>query len=333
MKKEKASSVNKDNTALEKTASAAENNSNASAPAAEIPVETGVTRVGSLLKEMRIQKGLKVADIAKKLCIRRFYLEAIEESNYKDIPEFPYGIGFIRSYADYLGLNSGNIIELYKEETNSKPEKDIFVLEPQTEATVPNKKYLLISLLAIILIYVLWYMYNNRNIEIAETPVADVNVTMGQVEDINHSLPLVVEDYSSAPAEVAKAEPEKIAVVDSTVPVASTNQQVVITNEAFTGEIGAPSPLVQETEPLSDGVVIKVKKETWIEVKDGSKLYISKVLQPGDSYTVPQGKGMILSVGKADGVDVVINGKVADVINPNKKMNISLDKFINAANH
>ena len=74
-----------------------------------------ITKIGAMLKEMRQQKGLKLVDLSKRLCIRKCYLEAIEESNYSEIPPFPYGSGFIRSYATFLGLNSENIIELYRE--------------------------------------------------------------------------------------------------------------------------------------------------------------------------------------------------------------------------
>ena len=49
-----------------------------------------ITKIGAMLKEMRQQKGLKLIDVSKKLCIRKCYLEAIEESNYAEIPAFPY---------------------------------------------------------------------------------------------------------------------------------------------------------------------------------------------------------------------------------------------------
>lgn len=341
MKKEKANSEEKEvkeakEVKAQKNAEAVSSKTEEKAPA-----EKNVTKVGSLLKEMRIQKGLKLPDIAKKLCIRRIYLEAIEESNYAEIPEFPYGIGFIRSYADFLGLNSSNIVELYKEETNIQPEKDIFVLEPQSEATVPGKKYLLVSLAAMIAVYFGWYAYNNRTVE--ETPAyPETSVSSsGQVEDAVNPLPLVVEDYSS-PAEAVdnSVSAEPIAVIDTTAEAEPATPQVVVTNESFPGTIEpkaepAPAPeAVPETfKPAKSGVVINVKKETWIEVKDDSKLYISKVLQPGDTYTVPQGPGMILSVGKMDGVDIYINGTLTNVFTANRKMNIALDKFISAANH
>ena len=80
MKKDKANSEEKE-VKEAKEVKAQKNAETASSKAADkAPAEKNVTKVGSLLKEMRIQKGLKLPDIAKKLCIRRIYLEAIEES-------------------------------------------------------------------------------------------------------------------------------------------------------------------------------------------------------------------------------------------------------------
>lgn len=301
--------------------------------AAEVPVETPapkvenkITKVGSLLKEMRLQKGLRLPDIAKKLCIRRIYLEAIEESDYAEIPPFPYGIGFVRSYATYLGLNSGNIVELYKDETMPKSDKEIFVLEPQSEASIPNKKYLLISLLAIALVYGGWSVYNNTEVEEAAEP-AEVE-QIGAV-DVTEELPIVVEDFSAEPVMEAPEVSEP----------ALTEPQIVMTDEAFVEPVAeAPKPTAAEpaapasAEIRKSGVVINVKEETWVEVKDANRLYISKVLQPGTSYTVPEGQGMILSVGKVNGVEVVVNGVVTPVVKAGKKTNIALDSYING-NH
>ena len=78
------------------------------------------------------------------------------------------------------------------------------------------------------------------------------------------------------------------------------------------------------------GVFVEVLKETWVEVKDDSKLYLSKVLQKGDTYKVPEGKGMILSLGNYDGANVYINGVLTKVARPNKKTNIALDPLLEA---
>jgi len=312
----------------------------ASAKTAEVSAETTVTaenavsKVGNLLKEMRLRKGLKITDIAKKLCIRRCYLEAIEESNYKEIPDFPYGVGFIRSYADFLGLNSSNIIELYKEETNSKQDKDIYVLEPQTEATVPSKKYLFISLIAIAAVYAGWHAYSQKASDTLNNEETVVSADDIQIESAAGDLPLVVEDYSSADAENASQPLQENAVANISETDGST-QQITMTDASFSEPAPEESttPKAEPETPATpqEGVVIKVKAETWIEVKDENKLYLSKVLIPGDTYTVPEGKGMILSSGKADGVDVYINGVLTPVFSSRKKMNVPLDKFLTPA--
>ena len=338
MKKEKTNSEK----AVETETETAEKTSEAAKAA-----EPAVTKVGHLLKEMRLQKGLKLPDIAKKLCIRKFYLEAVEESRYDDLPPFPYGVGFIRSYADYLGLNSSNIVELYKEETNTSPDKNIFVLEPQAEATVPGKKYLIISLLGIIAVYAVWSFYNNREIEDNTNNVQE-SVYQEVADDINpEQLPLVVEDFSagSATSEEPTAE-EELPVIEVAPEMPKTDSQITVTNDSF----DEPEPSVKENGQqqvlpeektdsdenknidMSKGVFVRVLKETWIEVKDNDKLYISKVLQPGDVYKVPEGSGMIFSAGKPDGVEVLINGVVTPVVTAAKKTNIPLDKFINSGN-
>ena len=79
-------------------------------------------------------------------------------------------------------------------------------------------------------------------------------------------------------------------------------------------------------------VVLKINQETWVEVKDKDKLWISKVLQPGEVYKVPSGEGKILSVGRANAVDVVIDGKIVPVVTAEKKIGIALDKYLEA-NH
>lgn len=292
-----------------------------------------ITKIGAMLKEMRQQKGLKLVDVAKKLCIRRCYLEAIEESNYSEIPAFPYGNGFIRSYANFLGLNGENIIELYKEETSSSKEKGMNILEPQAEATMPNIQHILISLLAIALVYAGWVFYNqNSDEEITDTAQYTTEENNADYADV-----VVVEEFNNATVENKTAEEP---VEENTV-----ENQIVVSDEMYQEPPAAvetednaksvENKAVEEPEKLSKieipskGVFVEVLKTTWVEVKDKDKLFLSKVLQPGESYKVPEGEGKILSVGKHDGVNIYVNGVLTNIVRPQKKMNILLDKYIN----
>lgn len=337
----------------------------AASPETEILLENE-GKAGGILKQARLRQGKKLPDIAQSLCIRKAYLEAIEESRYDAIPEFPYGLGFIRSYADYLGEDSARIVRMYKDETDAKfnGENKIYVLEPQVEATVPNKKYLLISLLAIIVVYFLWLIFNNYHNN-SETDNQEASVTETAADEAQ--FPLVVEDY--APVEEASSaaesetmlisEPEAEPDVITAAPVEEVeNSQVVVSEGSFPGvtaetsEAGSaalvpvaetavvpPSVPVETAVPTAapapgkSNIVLKIKKETWVEVKNNEKLYLSKVLQPGATYALPKAEGLILSVGRVDGVDIFVGDKQVDIVKPNKKTNIVLEDALKSVNH
>lgn len=326
-----------------------EKNSEVSEPAAEATEKkkekagAKITKVGAMLKEMRQQKGVKLSDVSKLLCIRKFYLEAIENSDYETVPAFPYGIGFIRSYAKFLGLNSENIVELYKEETNVSQTKDMHVLEPQPEASMPGTKYLIISILAIILVYAGWTMFNNDDEILPEESFSEQQDTSNAsdivvIEEFNFNQTEEGETLSSEVDETSEGLSEMTETPKQNADIPAVEKEPAATTPAQTEKKQEPLPVttVKAEEPAkpvipSEGVFVEVLKETWVEAKDETKLYLSKVLQAGDTYKFPDKRGMILSVGKDDGVNVYVNGVLTQVVRPNKKMNISLDQYLDAA--
>jgi cytoskeleton protein RodZ len=72
--------------------------------------------IGGSLREARLKRGLSPADVQKAIRIRDRYLQALEEERWELLPGDAYVKGFLRTYADYLGLD-GN---LYVEEYNSR---------------------------------------------------------------------------------------------------------------------------------------------------------------------------------------------------------------------
>jgi hypothetical protein len=68
------------------------------------------------LREARLKRGLTPADVQKAIRIRDRYLQALEEERWELLPGDAYVKGFLRTYADYLGLDGS----LYVEEYNSR---------------------------------------------------------------------------------------------------------------------------------------------------------------------------------------------------------------------
>ncbi len=66
-------------------------------------MENNVENIGAQLKAQREKLGYSLQDVAQKTCIRRTYLESIENNKFSDLPGRAYVVGFVKAYARYLG--------------------------------------------------------------------------------------------------------------------------------------------------------------------------------------------------------------------------------------
>ena len=66
------------------------------------------------LKEIRKSFGLKIGDVSGATCIYSRYIEAIEEGDFSKIPADVYARGYIRGYANYLGVPFAEAIKEYE---------------------------------------------------------------------------------------------------------------------------------------------------------------------------------------------------------------------------
>lgn len=75
-----------------------------------------MSSVGEILKNTREAKGITIEQVAEATSIRVLYLEAIESEQFSLVPGEVYLKGFIRNYANYIGLNGPAMVEKYKEQ-------------------------------------------------------------------------------------------------------------------------------------------------------------------------------------------------------------------------
>jgi Helix-turn-helix domain/RodZ C-terminal domain len=75
-----------------------------------------VFEIGNSLREARYRQQLELTEIEQATKIRARYLRALEEESFDVLPAPTYVKGFLRTYADYLGLDG----QLYVDEYNSR---------------------------------------------------------------------------------------------------------------------------------------------------------------------------------------------------------------------
>jgi cytoskeleton protein RodZ len=75
-----------------------------------------VFEIGNSLREARLRQQLDFPEIEQATKIRAKYLRSLEEEQFEALPAQTYVKGFLRTYADYLGLEG----QLYVDEFNSR---------------------------------------------------------------------------------------------------------------------------------------------------------------------------------------------------------------------
>jgi helix-turn-helix protein len=75
-----------------------------------------VFEIGNSLREARLRREIEFAEAEHGTKIRGKYLRALEDERFELLPSHTYVKGFLRSYAEYLGLDG----QLYVDEYNSR---------------------------------------------------------------------------------------------------------------------------------------------------------------------------------------------------------------------
>jgi helix-turn-helix protein len=75
-----------------------------------------VFEIGNSLREARLRRQIEFAEAEHGTKIRGKYLRALEDERFELLPSHTYVKGFLRSYAEYLGLDG----QLYVDEYNSR---------------------------------------------------------------------------------------------------------------------------------------------------------------------------------------------------------------------
>ncbi len=73
-----------------------------------------MTAIGEQLRSTRERKGLTLDRVADETNIAKRYLAALEDEDFSVFPGDPYAIGFLRNYADYLGLSANELVASFK---------------------------------------------------------------------------------------------------------------------------------------------------------------------------------------------------------------------------
>jgi cytoskeleton protein RodZ len=258
--------------------------------------------VGEILRRTRQHYGQSLTDVEGILRIRAVQLQALEDGRIDLLPGRVYAIGFVRAYAEYLGLDGEKMVHLFKVQAGNppRPRAELHFPVPASESKVPNYYILGSSVAGVIVV------------------IAALILTAGGMKKETATVPSVPSELR-AEALVSKPAPQLAQVQPALVgPVIPGMPTTVSPVAAIPGAVapvaalpGVDPALVAAAASAAENpeLVIRVLDTAWVEVRDeDGQALLSRVLKPGDSYTVPPAPGMTLDTGNIGGLEFVLNG-------------------------
>lgn len=309
-------------------------------------------QVGAQLAALREQRGMSIEDVSARLKVSVQKLKRLEAGEWDALPEMPFILGVVRSYARMLGADPEPMIEPLRRFGRAAP---IDIPQPPTgQPSIPKSPVRFRSPVAasqakwpwalaalVVIAGAAWYFGNAHKpgrgstepaelasaasaqgatdvAEPASQPVvADANGTPPGADGTNSVNTGNTEGaVNTAPASAAVAGPGLIAATDPTHVVAG-----------LTGASAAAAPVVPTQGTPADGkasspgvpgngkIALHLKADSWVEVrsKDGKVLF-SQLMRAGAEQVITGDAPLKVVVGNVAGVESLeFNGQPVEI--------------------
>ncbi|MBF2046308.1 MAG: helix-turn-helix domain-containing protein [Leptolyngbya sp. IPPAS B-1204] len=237
-------------------------------------------QIGAYLRHVREEGGLSLEDVAARTLIQPRLLKAIEEGKLHQLPEPVYVQGFIRRYAEAMGLDGVEFAEAFPAEKSLQIASSSWKDTPAAQLR-PLHLYIAYIVLIMASVSLLSYIVGRS----APAP-SSVNVRPGNSSSTQ-------------------------AIVPTTSPATnSSNPQ-----GAATGSPTPRSTANRTRNAASDKPVrvdVKLTAQSWLEVETDGEVKLAEVLPEGTERTWTADKQVRIRAGNAGGVTIAHNGGKAE---------------------
>ncbi|MGA8152507.1 MAG: RodZ domain-containing protein [Terriglobales bacterium] len=260
---------------------------------------------GTRLKEERERRKITLDEISASTKISTRLLHALEDDHFELLPGGIFNKGFIRAYAQHIGLDEDQLIAEYLEASgvlpvDGKPDGSAAASagEIHAEADVNDEATLPWGLFAVILLIValgfaVWGFYSRQTVSDGKTPSARPPDPASVP-----SLTTPATSDSRQPAATASLGPARPAVTPvSTDATGATAARVIGGSSAATPAAGAIR------------LRISVREDSWVSVTADGKHILSETLSASTDKSVQAAKEITVKAGNIGALDFEWNGK------------------------
>ncbi len=270
----------------------------------------GEAKIGRFLEQARKERGLSLEEVEQATKIRKRYLAGLESEDYAVLPDAVYAQGFLKTYANFLGLDGEALSRQLRSRRkprrerginyNTQPESDFDEpliaprgLQGTEERKVPTSAIVTLLVAVLVLVAVIGTLYFvGRGVQ-ASRPEGD-------------------NPQAASEDNPPRQEQQKVADKEK-----AQGAERASKNAAGEGDRQRPDEARRPVPPDTLQVMISVRdRPSWLLIQtDGSTAY-EQVAQPGFSETFEAGRQLYIKCGDAGAVNVEINGQDLGTLGP-----------------
>ena len=257
-----------------------------------------MTHLGERFREAREARGISITEASTATRILPRYLQAIEAGDVHSLPGDVYARGFIRNYAQLLGLPAEEMISLYRQERGEPTTRIKIVpaaVPPRTRSClVPSFFVTFFTVLA--LLAGMYFVLNTLGLLSAQNDVADAfPATQTPPEPTRWPTPTEPPPGTTQSPLPPPTDPAPTAAV-----------------AAAPGPVDTPAPVATQEAPVVVEVAVLSNvpsQGSWFEVNaDGSPVF-NRLLKPGETNRWVAQREVFLNIGDTSVVQLSINGQ------------------------
>jgi len=280
--------------------------------------------VGQLLRQTREAQELSLADVEEQTRIRQSFLIALESGNWEDLPNEVVARGFLKNYAQFLGLDADDLLaqtdgsqpasdKAASEETTTaatddaqpaayKPiNLDLYDDTPDRSSTLRRVLAFLLALIPVaILVYLLVQfglpLLLDQSAGMTANPTATATLPP---EGTPPATPLIVLGGTFTPTPAATPTPGE-APEDAT----GTPEP---TNTLTSTPQPSPTPTATPVQQLT--MLMEIIERSWLKVTVDGEVQLEALLDPGYIQEFVAQESIQLRTGNAAGVVLTLNGE------------------------
>ncbi len=286
-----------------------------------------VENFGSYLKHERELRGITLEAISGTTKIHIRFLRALENNNFEELPGDVFIKGYIRSYADIIGSDPEETLNVYEEFVGNKvPKKNLDSANQSNISAIKFLGYALIGLIVLALVFSAKILLSNQK-KSAE-------------KSFNNSFSLFEKIFKKDTIQGNKNDVEKKELLkEDLFPVKKPVTKELI-GLAKKQEISKPQAELQRKEnilsPNKDenlGVLekplkltVKVKSDSWFNMTIDNLREEDFIFPAGEEKSFFGDETFRLTIGNNKGTELILNGK--NLVIPKGKKNVVKDFII-----